>query len=83
MPLADPSSKGVLPECGVVCVCVCVVWCGMCVCVTKCGVVCLCACGVVWYVCVSLSVVWCVCVCVSLSVVTCNNNPLHLKWVVR
>jgi hypothetical protein len=25
----------------------------------------------------------CVCVCVSLSVIRCNNNPLHLQWVGR
>jgi hypothetical protein len=23
--------------------------------------------------------VWCVCVCVSLCVIRCNNNPLHLQ----
>ena len=22
----------------------------------------------------------CVCVCVSLSVIRCNNKPLHIKW---
>jgi hypothetical protein len=25
----------------------------------------------------------CVCVCVCLSVIRCNNNPLHLQWVGR
>jgi hypothetical protein len=23
----------------------------------------------------------CVCVCVSLSVIKCNNNPLHVQWL--
>jgi len=52
------------------CVCVwCDVWCvRVCVSVFVC-VVCVCGCGVF--------------VCVTLSVISCNNNPLHLQRVGR
>ena len=55
---------------------------GMCVC----HWVYVCECVSVWVcVCMSVSVFEWVCVsvsvCVSLSVISCNNNPQHLKWV--
>jgi len=66
-------------------VCVCVCGCGVCVvCVCVCGVcVCgVCVCGVcVMCVCVFCVCVCGVCVCVSLCVITCNNNTLHLQYV--
>jgi len=77
--LADPLLRGVQPSlmcvwvflCECVCVWVCEYVCE-CFCVSVCVWVCVCVC--VW-----VFVCECVCLGVSLSVIRCNNNLLHLR----
>jgi len=52
----------------------------VCVCVCVCVYVCVCMC-VCEYVCLCLCVCMCVCVYMSLSVIRCNDHPLHLRSV--
>jgi hypothetical protein len=81
--------------CVCVCLCVCFVCVYVCVCVCLCVFVCVfvfvcvCVCVCMFVcVCVFMCVYWFVCVCVcasvfSLSVVRCNNSPLHIKCLGR